>query len=63
MFRTPHNAKTVTLKLKRIDVCNLLIATTSLEQTTNAKHWGLLHDKLKEILDEFDEKHPIEDAQ
>lgn len=55
-----HNEKTVTLKLKRIDVCNLILATTSLKHETKAEKWELLHDKLKEILDEFDEKHPIE---
>lgn len=55
-----HNEKTVTLKLKRIDVCNLLIATTSLKHSTNADKWGVLHDKLMEIINEFDEKHPIE---
>lgn len=51
------NEKTVTLKLRRIDVCDLLIATTSLKHSTNAEHWGELHDKLKAILDDFDEKH------
>lgn len=55
-----HNEKTVTLKLKRIDVANLILATTSLKHETKAEKWGLLHDKLQEILDEFDEKHPIE---
>lgn len=51
-----HNEKTVTLKLKRIDVCNLLLATTALSDGENREHWKVLHDKLKQILDEFDEK-------
>ena len=55
-----HNEKTVTLKLKRIDVVDLLIATTTLTYDTKAEKWGLLHDKLREILDDFDEKHPVE---
>lgn len=55
-MNTTLNEKTVTLKLKRIDVCDLLIATTSLSHETNAKKWGLLHDKLLQILNEFDEK-------
>ena len=50
------NEKTVTLKLKRIDVCNLLIACTSLSQGEHREHWKELHDKLMEILNDFDEK-------
>lgn len=53
------NEKTVKLELKRIDICDLLIATTSLKHSTNATKWGALHDKLKEILDEFDSKEEI----
>ena len=60
MFKTPHNEKTVTLKLKRIEVCDLLLACSLIADDSNAKKWNALHDKLKEILDDFDEKHPIE---
>ena len=56
MFKS-LNEKTVTLKLKRIEVCDLLIATTSLKHSSGAEKWSRLHDKLKEILEEFDEKH------
>lgn len=59
-MKTPHNEKTVTLKLKRIDVCNLKMACTVLSQGENRERWKELHSKLKEILEEFDEKHPIE---
>ena len=52
----PYNQKTVTLKLKRAELCDLLLATTSLKHSTNAEKWGTLHDKLKEILDDFDDK-------
>lgn len=55
-MKTPYNEKTVTLKLKRIDVCNLLLATTALSDGENREHWKVLHDKLKEILEEFDDK-------
>ena len=51
-----HNEKTVTLKLKRIDVCNLMMACTALSQEENREHWKDLHDKLKEIIKDFDEK-------
>ncbi len=44
------------VKLERIDVCDLLIACTMLEQETDAKKWGALHDKLKAALEAFDEK-------
>ena len=59
-MKTPHNEKTVTLKLKRRDVCNLLLATTALSEGENREHWRVLHDKLKEILDDFDEKNNAE---
>lgn len=60
-MKTPHNYKTVTLKLYRIEVCNLLLATTSLKHDTKAEKWAVLHDKLKAILEDFDEKHPLDD--
>lgn len=60
-MKTPHNYKTVTLKLDRIDLCNLILATTSLKIDTKAEKWGVLHDKLKAILEDFDEKHPLDD--
>ena len=60
-MKTPHNYKTVTLKLDRIDVCNLILAVTIIKQESEAEKWKLLHGKLKSILEDFDEKHPIED--
>lgn len=50
------NEKYITLKLKRIDLANLILATTSLKHSTKAEKWGILHDKLQQILDEFDAK-------
>lgn len=55
-----RNGKTVTLKLRRIDVVDLMIATTALKNETEAEKWGVLHEKLQEILDDFDNKHPVE---
>lgn len=51
-----YNQKTMTVKLERIDVCDLLLACTALKQETDAKKWGDLHDKLKTALEAFDEK-------
>ena len=55
-----HNEKTITLKLKRVDVCNLIMASNALVQEENRERWKILRDKLKEILRDFDEKNPIE---
>ena len=60
-MKTPHNYKKVTMKLDRIDLCNLILATTSLKNSTRAEKWGVLHDKLNAILNEFDEKNPIDE--
>ena len=59
---TPHNLKTVTMKLKRIEVCDLLLATTIISHESDAEKWKVLHDKLNAILAEFDEKNPLEEA-
>ena len=61
MFETPLNQKTVTVKIKRIELCDLLIACTKCsisakESGETGKKWAVLHDKLKAILDEFDKK-------
>lgn len=55
-MKTLHNEKTVTLKLKRIEVCDLLMATGLIADESKATKWAVLHDKLKEILEDFDEK-------
>lgn len=55
-----HNEKTMTLKLKRIDVCNLILACTIISRESDATKWKNLHDTLTQALDEFDEKNPIE---
>ena len=55
-MKTMHNEKTVTLKLKRIEVCDLLLATGIIARGSDAIRWDLLHSKLKQILEDFDEK-------
>lgn len=59
MFETPLNQKTVTVKMKRIDLCDLMLACTVLDNATdeNTTKWARLHDQLKEIIDDFDSKH------
>ena len=50
------NEKTVTMKLKRSAVCDLLLAITAVSQASDAKKWKELHDKVKTILQDFDNK-------
>lgn len=52
-----YNQKTINAKLQRIDICDLLIACTMVEQETGADKWTELHNKLSNILADFDEKH------
>lgn len=57
MFETPLNQKTVTVKIKRIELCDLMLACTAISDgCKETKKWGELHDKLKQILDDFDQK-------
>jgi len=58
---TPLNQKTVTVKMKRIELCDLLVACTALDKETSADNhkWAKLHDKLKAVLDEFDNKQEV----
>lgn len=62
MFETPLNQKTVSLKLKRIEICDLLLACTAISDSQKrdgqtAQKWDDLHNKLEAILEEFDKKH------
>ena len=60
------NQMTVKANLKRIDICDLLIACNVVDEATdeNNTKWAKLHDKLKAILDEFDAnlKYSVKDA-
>ena len=54
------NERTVTISMKRIDLCDLLLACTNSMVNSqrsdgrSAAKWKKLHDRLKETLDEFD---------
>ncbi len=55
------NQRTVTAKLQRINICDLLIACDAVSNALKnegktSKKWDDLHDKLKSILDDFDSK-------
>lgn len=49
------NSDTVEVKISRIELCDLLIATTTAHRISGATKWQKLHDKLESILNEFDE--------
>lgn len=52
-----YNQKKVQMELQRIDICDLLIACTATFQETGADKWIDLHQKLSDILADFDDKH------
>lgn len=52
-----RNEKTVTLKIRRGEVCDLLIALTSTHNESGAEKWEKLHDKISDILKEWDEEY------
>ena len=52
----PLNQRTITLKLTRIEVIDLMIACTAVSEVSDAEKWNKLHDKLKEYVDALDEK-------
>lgn len=51
-----ENQRTVTLKLKRIDVCNILIALRACDRCTEETKFAPVHQKVLEQLKEHDEK-------
>lgn len=51
-----RNQKTMTVKITRRDMCDILLALTALSIESNNKKWDILHDKLKEELVAFDKK-------
>ena len=57
-IKMTFNQMTVKANLKRIDICDLLIACRVVDEATDKDNtkWAELHDKLKAILDEFDAK-------
>ena len=55
------NDTDIVLSLKRIDLCNLLIACTNTKYGANdgGKKWQELHDKIEKILDAADNANGI----
>ena len=63
-FTEMLNQKTISLKLKRIDVCDLMLACLAVSDAMKqdgqtAEKWDALHDKLEKIINEFDEKQEL----
>lgn len=52
----PLNQRTITLKLTRIEVIDLMIACTAVSEASDAEKWNKLHDKLEEYINALDEK-------
>ena len=51
-----RNHRTMTLKLSRHEVCDLLIALAAAKDASNAKRWEELHDKIRSMLADFDKE-------
>lgn len=52
-----RNKKSVNLKLERGDVCDLLLAIACTKEASGAEKWGKLHDKILDILKDWDKKY------
>lgn len=50
-----NNFKT-TLQVRRIDICDLMIACTAAKSASGANKWDRLHDELERQLDELDKQ-------
>ncbi len=58
-----YNQKNVTLKLTRIELCDLLIACNTCADLSNAEKWAKLHDKIDNIISEFDKENLKEEVE
>lgn len=54
------NNRTVTLKMTRGEVCDLLIACNTMPAVVESDKWKKIHDKMREQLDAFDAKLEVE---
>ena len=54
------NEKTVTMRLKRLDLFDLLLAVSAVMVMDSSTRWTDLYDKLLGILNDFDAKHAEE---
>ena len=51
------NQKMVSVELQRGDLCDIALALTLISQATpDAKKWKVLHDKIKNVLHDFDKE-------
>lgn len=58
-----RNNRTMTLKLTRRDVCDILIALTATKEANDGQRWDEVHAKVKLALTEFDKKLDKEDTE
>ena len=56
MSKIPLNERTVTVRLKRRDLCDLMSACTVLSEYCDSNRWEELHNQLKAIIEDFDHK-------
>ena len=57
MHRVPFNLRTITIKLERTKVLDLMLACSLVAASDGAgKKWSYLHDELKAAVDAADEK-------
>lgn len=56
MMKTPRNQRTITVKMKRLELCDLLVALSVVTENGASDKYKRLHDELIKQLDEFDEK-------
>lgn len=57
MHRVPLNMRTITIKLDRLEVLDLMLACSLVAASDGAgKKWSYLHDELKAAVDAADEK-------
>lgn len=57
MHRVPLNMQTITIKLERTKVIDLMLACSLVGASDGAgRKWGYLHDELKAAVDAADEK-------
>ena len=52
-----YNERTVKANMKRIELCDLLIACTSAYEASGAEKWQALHDKIEKMVNDFDKEH------
>ena len=61
MSKIPLNERTVTVRMKRLDLCDLMLACLALSQDSDTKRWEELHNKLKAIIKNFDRREKLND--